>query len=173
MASTVFDSAIFKDVFGTPDMRAVFSDENLLRSYVAAEVALAQAQGRVGVIPQAAADAIAANASTDGLDLGLLKRDAENVGYPILGLVRQLAERLGEPGRYLHWGATTQDIMDTAVVLQVREALELVERDIAAVSQALASLARALPRHPDAGPHPSPAGASHHLRLQGGGLALR
>src|SRR6266545_7975195 len=109
MPSTVFDSDIFKDMFGTPEMRAVFSDDNLLRCYVEAEVALAKAEGRVGVIPREAADAIARLAPMVALDREALKRDAENVGYPMVGLVRQLSAQLGEAGRYVHWGATTQD----------------------------------------------------------------
>ena len=61
MPSTVLDSDIFKDMFGTAEMRAVFSDDNLLKCCVDAEVALAVAQGRLGVIPQDAADAIASS----------------------------------------------------------------------------------------------------------------
>ena len=141
MASTIYDSGIFKDVFGTGEMRAVFSDENLIRCYTEAEVALAVAQGRTGVIPAEAAQAIASGAHAVELDHSVLKAEAETVGYPILGLVRQISAKLGDAGRYLHWGATTQDIMDTGVVLQVRHALELVERDLGAVSQALATLA--------------------------------
>jgi 3-carboxy-cis,cis-muconate cycloisomerase len=141
MASTVLDSDIFKDVFGTAEMRAVFSDDSTLKAYVRAEIALAVAQGRTGVIPADAAKAIEAKAGAVVLDRAALKHDAENVGYPILGLVKQLSATLGEAGRYVHWGATTQDIMDTGVVLQVREALELVERDLAAVAKALSSLA--------------------------------
>src|SRR6185436_18656726 len=92
------------------------------------------------------ADAIthAANALVSGreaLDLARLKRETETVGYPILPLVRQMAELAGEAGRYVHWGATTQDIMDTAAVLQIRAGLAIVERDLAAVSAALANLA--------------------------------
>jgi 3-carboxy-cis,cis-muconate cycloisomerase len=119
----------------------VFSDENLLKCYVEAEVALAVAQGRLGVIPRQAADAIAGLAPTVALDRDALKHEAENVGYPILGLVRQLSQKLGEAGRYVHWGATTQDIMDTGTVLQIRAALAIVERDLAAVSAALVNLA--------------------------------
>ena len=140
MASTVFDSTIFKDVFGTEEMRRVFADEATLSAYVRVEVALALAQGRLGLIPAEHAVAIAKGAPTVMLDHVKLKAEAENVGYPIAGLVRQLAARLGEPGRSLHWGATTQDIMDTAVVLQVREGLEIVERELAAVAAALARL---------------------------------
>src|SRR3954463_7566003 len=141
MPSTVLDSDIFKDMFGTAEMRAVFSDDNLLKCYVEAEVALAVAQGRLGVVPREAADAIAKLAPTVTLDRDALKHEAENVGYPILGLVRQLSQKLGEPGRYVHWGATTQDIMDTGTVLQIRAALAIVERDLAAVSAALVNLA--------------------------------
>src|SRR5437667_295530 len=141
MPSTVLDSDIFKDMFGTAEMRAVFSDDNLLKCYVEAEIALAAAQGRLGVIPRDAADAIARLAPTVALDREALKHEAENVGYPILGLVRQLSEKLGEAGRYVHWGATTQDIMDTATVLQIRTALAIIERDMSAVLAALAALA--------------------------------
>src|SRR5436305_3290320 len=142
MPSTALDSDIFKDMFGTPEMRAVFSDDNLLKCYVEAEVALAVAQGRTGVIPQDAADAIARLAPTVALDRASLKHEAENVGYPILGLVRQLSAKLGDAGRYVHWGATTQDIMDTATVLQIRAAPAITERDLGAVSAALANLAQ-------------------------------
>ena len=141
MASTVLDSEIFKDMFGTPEMRAVFSDDTLLKCYVEAEVALAFGQGRLGVIPQEAADTIAKLAPSVVLDRDALKHEAENVGYPILGLVRQLSAKLGEAGRYVHWGATTQDIMDTATVLQIRAGLQIIECDMAAVSAALAKLA--------------------------------
>ena len=127
MASTVFDSELFADIFGAVEMRSIFSDDNTIACYVRAEVALAVAQGRVGVIPGEHAATIAAEAPHVAFDRAELKKEAENVGYPILGLVRQLSAALGEAGRYVHWGATTQDIMDTAVVLQVRDALDLVE----------------------------------------------
>ncbi len=146
MASTLFDSALYRDVFSTPAMRAVFSDEALLRAYVRAEVALAVAQGETGVIPREAAQAIAQKAPAIALDSAQLKIDTENVGYPIVGLVRQLSQQLGEAGRYVHWGATTQDIMDTATVLQLREAIMLIENQLAEVMATLAELAR---RHRD------------------------
>src|SRR6266702_4757016 len=79
-------------------------------------------------ISKAAEQVIADPAS---LDLARLKRETETVGYPILPLVRQLADRAGPAGRWLHWGATTQDIMDTAAVLQIRDGLGLIESDLA------------------------------------------
>ncbi len=141
MPSTVFDSAIFRDALGAPAMRAIFADEALVARYVEVEVALASAEGQAGVIPKDAADAIKRLARADAIDLAKLKAETDLVGYPIVGLVHQLAKQCGDAGRYVHWGATTQDIMDTATVLQVREALVLVDADLAAIEAALAALA--------------------------------
>lgn len=147
MTSTVYDSGLFRDMFGTAAMRDVFSDVNYVRCCVDVEAALARAQAATGVIPEAAAQAITKTAATIRMDFARLKADCENVGYPIVGIVRQLTEACGpEAGRYVHWGATTQDIMDTAVVLQLRSALELVERDLVACVDLLGELAR---RHRD------------------------
>ena len=142
MPSTVFDSAIFRDAFGTPAMRAIFADEATVARYVEVEVALAVAEAKVGVIPKDAAAAIKRHARADAIDLAKLKTETDLVGYPIVGVVHQLAKQCGEAGRYVHWGATTQDIMDTATVLQVRDALALVDADLAAIKTALAGLAR-------------------------------
>ncbi|SHI13694.1 class-II fumarase/aspartase family protein [Pollutimonas bauzanensis] len=130
MPISVIESAIFKDMFGTAAMRAVFDDGATLRRYVETEVALAVVQGRLGIIPQAAADAIAERADASLIDLEQLKIETEIVGYPILPLVNQISKMCGPEGEYLHWGATTQDIMDTATVLQIREALDLIEADL-------------------------------------------
>jgi 3-carboxy-cis,cis-muconate cycloisomerase len=140
--STVFDSAIFRDAFGTPAMREVFSDEALVARYVEIEIALAKVEGRLGVIPADAAREIASRCQPQGIDFAKLKQKTDVVGYPIVGLVAQMAAQCGEAGRYLHWGATTQDIMDTALVLQMRAALALVADDLAAIDAALARLAR-------------------------------
>jgi 3-carboxy-cis,cis-muconate cycloisomerase len=156
MAISTLDSAIFADMFGTAAMREVFGDDGFLARCVEVEAALARAQGRLGIIPAEAADAIthAANALASGraaLDLARLKDQTETVGYPILPLVRQMAELAGESGRYLHWGATTQDIMDTAAVLQIRAGLVLIEEDLTAVRGHLAEIARKYRDTPMAG----------------------
>jgi 3-carboxy-cis,cis-muconate cycloisomerase len=156
MAIGVLSSAIFADMFGTAAMRAVFSEEAFLARCVEVEAALARAQGRLGIIPADAADAIsrAASALASGqaaLDLARLKRETETVGYPILPLVRQLAELAGDAGRYLHWGATTQDVMDTAAVLQIRAGLLLIYEDLTAAREHLTDLARRYRDTPMAG----------------------
>ncbi|SFJ29718.1 3-carboxy-cis,cis-muconate cycloisomerase [Bosea sp. OK403] len=143
MTSTVFDSRLFRDMFGTAEMRAIFDDAALVGRYVETERALARAQARCGVIPREAAIAIDRAGREFTIDFDRLRRETEIVGYPILPLVHQLAEAAGEAaGGFVHWGATTQDIMDTANVLQVRAALELVERDLATLAGILAGLAR-------------------------------
>jgi 3-carboxy-cis,cis-muconate cycloisomerase len=141
MPSTVFDSGIFRDAFGAPAMRAAFCDETLIARYVEVEVALAAAEARVGVIPKDAAAAIRRLARPGEIDVAKLKAETDLVGYPIVGIVHQLAKQCGDAGRYVHWGATTQDIMDTATVLQIRDALALVDADLAALDEALAALA--------------------------------
>jgi 3-carboxy-cis,cis-muconate cycloisomerase len=142
MPSTPFDSALFRGFFGTEAMRAVFADEALVGRYLEVEVALAKAQARLGIIPDKAAKEIAAKAKIDIIDFERLRKETERVGYPILPLVRQITERCADGlGEYAHWGATTQDIMDCAVVLQVRDALKLIETDLIAVGNALAAVA--------------------------------
>src|SRR5262249_31789673 len=125
-ATTVLDSILFRDAFGAPRMREVFSDHALISRYVEVEIALARAQARCGVIPAQAAEQIAAKCNVASLDFDLLRHETDIVGYPILPLVHQLTKQCGDAGRYLHWGATAQDIMDTAVVLQVREGLTII-----------------------------------------------
>ncbi|MFJ3055362.1 3-carboxy-cis,cis-muconate cycloisomerase [Herbaspirillum sp. NPDC087042] len=145
-ASTVVDSILYRDAFGTAAMRAVFSDQSLIQRYIDVEVALAKAEARVGVIPAEAAEAIARESKIERIDFDHMRHETDIVGYPILPLVHQLVAMCGEAGRYVHWGATTQDIMDTAVALQVRDALDMIDADIRALRAILADLAA---RHRD------------------------
>jgi 3-carboxy-cis,cis-muconate cycloisomerase len=152
MTSTLLDSAIFRDIFTTPDMRNVFSDEQRTAYYLEIEAALARVQGRLGIIPAEAAREIESKCRIENIDFAKLKQQTERIGYPILGVVQQivaLCERgLGE---WCHWGATTQDITDTATVMQIRAALDLVEADMEKVAAALADLARRYRDTPMAG----------------------
>src|SRR5579884_175244 len=156
MTIGALQSALFADMFGTKPMREVFGDDAFIARCVDVEAALARAQARLGIVPAGAAAAITQTAEglAEGriaLDSARLKRDTETVGYPILPLVRQLAEHAGEAGRFLHWGATTQDIMDTATVLQMRAALDLVAGDLNKIRGHLAALARRYRDTPMAG----------------------
>ena len=140
MHSTLIDSRFLGSLFSTPEMKHVFSDSSTLACYTETEVALALAEGKLGLIPTDAAKTIAERAPQIGLDMDRLERETHNVGYPILPLVHQLAEGLGDAGKFLHWGATTQDIMDTALVLQIRAGLDLVEADLRGVAAQLRRL---------------------------------
>lgn len=147
MPSTIIDSAIFGNIFSTAAMRAVFSDENRTRKYLDIEAALAKVQGGLGIIPADAADEIIRNCSLDRIDLAKLRTQTERIGYPVLGVVQQLVANCRDGlGEYCHWGATTQDITDTATILQVREGLDLVDADLQVISASLADLSR---RHRD------------------------
>ena len=150
-STTVLDSILFRDAFGTPAMREVFSDFSLISRYAEVEIALARAEARCGVIPPEAADAIAKRTDVGAFDFDLLRSETDVVGYPILPLVHQMVKQCGDAGRYVHWGATTQDIMDTAVVLQVRAGLEIIEADIAALRGILADLSKRYRDTPMAG----------------------
>jgi 3-carboxy-cis,cis-muconate cycloisomerase len=129
---------LFGELYGTSAMRETFSSRRRLRAMLEVEVALARADALVGVIPAPAAEAIAAAADVDRLDLGAIVASTQNVGYPVVPLTKQLAQLAGDAGRYVHWGATTQDIVDTASVLQLGEAFALLEADLTATVIALA-----------------------------------
>ena len=141
-SSTVVDSILFRDAFGTAKMRALFSDHALVQRYIDVEVALAKAEARTGVIPAEAAEVIARESQIERIDFDHMREETDIVGYPILPLVHQLVGMCGDAGRYVHWGATTQDIMDTAVALQVRDALDSIDGDIRELRGILADLAK-------------------------------
>ena len=145
-ASTVVDSILYRDAFGTEAMRGLFSDQASIRRYIEIEIALARAEARAGVIPREAAEAIAREARLERVDFERMRHETDVVGYPILPLVHQLVHMCGDAGRYVHWGATTQDIMDTAVALQLRDALNVIDADLRALRGILANLAT---RHRD------------------------
>ena len=152
MPSTILDSAVFRDIFTTGAMRNVFSDENRVQKYLDFEAALARAQARLGIIPQEAADEIVAHCDLKFIDMAKLKEATEKIGYPVLPVVQQLVKACKDNlGEWSHWGATTQDITDTATVMQIREALDIVEADIVAISNALAALAKKYRDTPMAG----------------------
>lgn len=152
MPATMIDSAVFGDVFSTAAMRRLFSDESRLQRYLDVEAALARAEARSGIIPTAAAEEISRQAVVANIEIGELKRRTEIVGAPVLPVVDQLARRCANGfGQYCHWGATTQDITDTATILQIRDALALVENDLNAIADALAQLARRHRETPMAG----------------------
>jgi adenylosuccinate lyase len=123
MASGVVDSILFKDQFSTEKMRTIFSDENMVQKWLDTEAALARAQAKLGIIPADKAAEICRKAKAELMDFAEMKRQIDKTGHPIVPLLRVLKNACdGDAGEYVHWGATTQDIMDTGMILQVREA---------------------------------------------------
>jgi 3-carboxy-cis,cis-muconate cycloisomerase len=148
MATNPADGTVLGALYGSDAMRAAFAERQWLQYMLDVEAALARAQARLGIVPDAAARAIAAAAHADRLDLEELAAGTRVTGYPVVALTRALARAAGpKAGGYVHWGATTQDIMDTALVLQIRAGLEIVERGLARVGRAL--VARALKHRRD------------------------
>jgi 3-carboxy-cis,cis-muconate cycloisomerase len=131
------DGPILGTLYGSDAMRAVFDEHAYFQRMLDVEAALAKVQARLGIIPVDAAEAIAVAAARGDLRTEVLAASARNVGYPVVGLVSELSRGAGEAGGWTHWGATTQDIMDTATVLQVREGLGLIETEIRAILRAL------------------------------------
>ncbi len=141
--ATAIDSAIYGAMFSTQAMRAVWSDRSRIQRYLDVEKALSVTQGRLGMIPQEAADEIARHCDVTEYDFAKLKSATEHVGYPVLPVVQQLTALCKDGlGQWSHWGATTQDITDTATVLQMQVALDLVEKDLQSVAASLADLAQ-------------------------------
>jgi 3-carboxy-cis,cis-muconate cycloisomerase len=152
MPASLIDSAVFRDIFSTEAMRGVFSDENRVQKYLDFEAALARAQARLGIIPNEAAEEICRHCHAAEMDFAKLKTQTERIGYPVLPVVQQLVALCRDGlGEWCHWGATTQDITDTATVMQIREALVLIERHLDGIAGALAALARKYRDTPMAG----------------------
>ncbi len=152
MPASLFDSPYYADRFSTPAMRAVFSDEARFSSWLDFEAALARAEAAVGAIPEDAAQAITVAARVWNLDAGAMKAQFDRVGFAIVPLVAALrAACPEEAARHVHWGATSQDVLDTGLVLQMRDGLALIEAELDAVIVALMRLARAYRDTPMAG----------------------
>lgn len=143
MPVNLADSPIFGVLYGSDAMRAVFDDRAFCQRMLDVEAALARVQARLGIIPAEAAAAITAAARVENLDTAAMAASLRNVGYPVVGVVAGLSQAAGAHGGWTHWGATTQDIMDTATALQVRDGLVLIRTDLAALAEALAAEARA------------------------------
>lgn len=130
------------DVFGDQEIGEVFSEKSYVESWLEVERALAEVQAEFGVIPADAAAAIRDQAVIEKIDFPLLREETRVVGYPIVSLIQQVASQSPSiVGEYLHWGATTQDIMDTGLVLQIRTACQRIRALEESLGRELAQMA--------------------------------
>ncbi|MFZ1006562.1 MAG: 3-carboxy-cis,cis-muconate cycloisomerase [Candidatus Sulfotelmatobacter sp.] len=137
--------ALFDPLFGSPAMLEVFSDAARVQRMLDFEAALAQAEARCGVIPETAARKIAAKCKAELIDLTALALATTDSVNPAIPLVKQLtalvAKEDADAARFVHRGATSQDANDTGLVLQVRQAFDILESDLAALCAGLEKLA--------------------------------
>lgn len=140
---TVFDSTLFGHLFTNEAVREAFGERAQVQGWLDVEAALAQAQAELGVIPEAAARVIREKANADLFDFDALRQGITDTGHPIVPMIRQLVDLCGEHGGWVHWGTTTQDIMDTGLVLQLRVALGPIQRELDSAVAALTALAPA------------------------------
>ena len=144
MGTSVFDSELLKDAWSTEEMRGVFNDAARMQRWLDVEAALALAQAELGMIPEHAAREIAAKARYEAIDRRQVLRDLRVTRHPLVPTVRALQRACaGDAGEYVHFGVTTQDIIDTGLVLQLRAALGIIRRDLREIAGALLQLARA------------------------------
>ncbi|MEV4467618.1 adenylosuccinate lyase [Micromonospora echinofusca] len=142
LGSCFLDSLTVTSFFGNAEMRGVFNDRQLMQSWLDVEAALARGQAKLGVIPSAAAQAITEAARVERLDTAVLAAGAADTVHPLVPLVRALTAACpGDAGRYVHLGATTQDVMDTGFVLRARDGLDIVQRQVDELVRALRRLA--------------------------------
>ena len=144
MSVTPFDSALFGPLLSDAELAELLDDRAQLRAMLAFEAALARAEGSVGVIPEAAAERIAAVADRLEVDPAALAEGTARDGIPVPALVAALRQAVGgDAANFVHWGATTQDVMDSGLVLRLRQVLNILETRLDALGDALAALAEA------------------------------
>ncbi|HEX6002680.1 MAG TPA: adenylosuccinate lyase [Burkholderiales bacterium] len=142
MASGVFDDALIKHLWSTEELRAIFSDRNRVQKWYDYEAALASEQAALGIIPDAAARAIAAQAQVENVDIETIAAEIRRIKHPLVPALKALQALCApEHGEYVHFGPTTQDVLDTATVLQIRDAHGVYLRDMKAIGKALYRLA--------------------------------
>lgn len=142
MTSSIIDSVYFGNTFRDSAVHDIFSDRSRFLAWLDVESGLARAQARLGLIPTEAAEAITVAAKVKNIDIESMTEEYQKVGFPILPLVHQLANACDkESARWVHWGATTQDIVDTGMVLQMKAAFRVLSGQLNEVIAAVAKLA--------------------------------
>lgn len=142
MPVSVFDMQSLQHLWGTDELRTIFGEENRVQKWLDFEAALAAAQAELGIIPPAAAKEITMQAQAENIDLGAMSAEIRRIKHSLVPALKQLQSRCSkENGEWVHYGATTQDVVDTGVALQLKEFHAVALRDIKAVGRELARLA--------------------------------
>jgi adenylosuccinate lyase len=140
--ATAFDSFFLRDRYGSAAMRAVWDDRAMVQRWLDVEAALALVQGDLRIIPRTAAREIARRAKVELLDLPAMKREFDLTWNPVMPLVNALRQRLRpSAARFVHWGATSKNVMDTGSALQIKDSYAVVLAELDAIAGELADLA--------------------------------
>lgn len=140
---SVFDMRLLADSWSSAEMRAVFCEENRIQKWLDVEAALAKAQAKLGIIPQNAADEIAKKAHYKYMDMDFIFAEFKKTKHPLVPTVRGLEKACDNGlGEFVHFGVTTQDIIDTGLVLQFKEAMNLIKSELKGIAKALFDLAK-------------------------------
>ena len=138
--ATALDSGIFGPLFTDDEISSLLSDDAFVRALVEVEVALALAEARAGVIPEKAAAQIS-KVIAEKIDAAMLAKGTVRSGFPIIALVQEARKQVGtDAAPFVHWGATTQDIMDTACVLQLRAVTKILRARLGEIARHLSQL---------------------------------
>lgn len=152
MPVSVFDMQSLQHLWGTDELRTIFGEENRIQKWLDFEAALASAQAELGLIPAAAAKEIASKAKVEHIDIAAMSAEIRRIKHSLVPALKQLQAACSkENGEWVHYGATTQDVVDTGVALQLKEFHAVAMRDLQAVAKELARLAVAHRDTPMAG----------------------
>jgi adenylosuccinate lyase len=142
MGARLTDAGPFAHLWGTDEVRALFDDRGRTQRWLDILVALAEVQADLGIIPREAADAIAAHAGVDDLDLDLVAAETRRTSHSTLGLIRAWQKVLPpEASEHVYYGVTVQDVTDTWTALVMRDVGSIVWRDLRRIETRLLALA--------------------------------
>lgn len=131
MASNMIDSLLFKDVFSTKELRDIFDDRRIIQNWLDIEAALAKTQAELNIIPKEAAEEIEKKAKVENMNIDEIQKGIVKTGHSLVPTLRNLQKVCDNGyGEYIHLGPTTQDIIDTGFMLSIKEAFEVVYRDL-------------------------------------------
>ncbi|KLV26607.1 adenylosuccinate lyase [Niallia circulans] len=141
MGSHVVALKMLQNNFSTEEMRSVWDDKNRLQKILDVEAALALAESELGIIPEEAGRAIKHASKVENFDIEEIAKESAKLKHSLMATVNQLQKLSGDYGEYVHYGVTTQDVTDTAMILQLKEADEIIRRDTKKVAELLIGLA--------------------------------
>ncbi|MFT8319735.1 MAG: adenylosuccinate lyase [Bacillus sp. (in: firmicutes)] len=141
MGSHVLDLRMLQNNFSTAEMRTVWNDENRLQKILDVEAALALAESELGIIPEKAGSVIKNAAKIENFEIDKIAEEAAKLKHSLMATVNHLQLLSGEYGEFVHYGITTQDVTDTGMILQLKEANNILKRDVKTVANLLIGLA--------------------------------